>query len=70
MYVGCGAGRKLTPAAARLVLRAFLAAKQTDKAIALFRELQAAGVELVPSTYTDLIACVCDLSGAVPWSRS
>ena len=53
-----GAGLNVTPAAARLVLRVFLAAEQTERAVTLFREFQAAGVELMPSTYTDLIACV------------
>jgi len=53
-----GAGLNVTPAAARLVLRVFLAAEQTERAVTLFREFQAAGVEFMPSTYTDLIACV------------
>lgn len=52
------AGLQLPPAVARSVLRAFLAGDCTDRALSLFRQLQAAGVSLAPATYTDLIACV------------
>ena len=48
----------MPPAVARAVLRALLAADCTDRALSLFRELQAAGVSLGPASYTDLIACV------------
>ena len=48
----------MPPAVARAVLRALLAVDCTDRALSLFRELQAAGVDLAPATYTDLIACV------------
>ena len=50
--------RSLSPAAGRALVRALVATQRVEQAVALFRELQAAGVELPTATFTDLIACV------------
>ncbi len=52
------AGQRLSPAAGRALVRALLATHRLERAVAVFRELQAAGVQQPTATYTDLIACV------------
>ena len=58
-------GVPLSVAAVRALVRAQLAACKPERAVAVFRAHQQAGLQLPASAYTDLIACVAGPRAAV-----